>query len=363
MKKNKLKKLTIFTLTAALSMSCPGCGKKKEETTTEQAAITTEAVATMGDAANIEVGPTKEGYVINEFTGEWIDESLENQRPLCIMINNIVDAMPQSGISQADVTFEMLVEGGITRYMCVFKDYSNLTKLGPVRSARHYYVQMANMLDGIYAHVGWYTFAEDQIKASGTNNLNGLYDTTTYYRDESRVAPHNCYTNSEKLKEGIAQAGYRTTYNDDRKQTQNMFAFHTEDTAIGNGQTANKVTTAYNNSSTRWYEYNADEKLYYRFQYGDKQIDDQTNEQLRYKNLIVMFVEYTDIGDGLQSINWDKSGTGYYISDGEYEQITWRPDSGTIKYYTADGNQLKMNPGKTFITVFDETKQDQIIFE
>ena len=364
MKKNKLKRLTMLAVTTALTVSClSGCGKKKEETTTEQAAITTEAIATMGDAANIEVGPTKEGYVINEFTGEWIDESLENQRPLCIMINNIVDAMPQSGISQADITFEMLVEGGITRYMCVFKDYSNLEKLGPVRSARHYYVQMANMLDGIYAHVGWSTYAEDQIKKSGTNNLNGLYDTITYYRDESRVAPHNCYTNSEKLKEGIAAAGYRTTYNDNHNKNQNMFAFNTEDTAIGNGQTANKVTTAYNNSSTRWYEYNADEKLYYRFQYGEKQIDDQTNEQLRYKNLIVMFVEYSDIGGGLQNIAWEKTGAGYYVTDGEYETISWRLDDGVIKYYTADGNQLKMNPGKTFITVFDETKTDQITFE
>ena len=123
------------------------------------------------------------------------------------------------------------------------------------------------------------------------------------------------------------------------------------------------MTTVYNDSSTRWYEYNADEKLYYRFQYGTEQIDDQTNEQLRYKNLIVMFVQYTDLGDGLQNIDWDKTGTGYYITDGEYEAISWRKDNGVVKYYTADGKQLKMNPGKTFVTVFDETKQDKIIFE
>ena len=298
--------------------------------------------------------------VINEFSGEWIDESLSNQRPLCIMINNIVDAMPQSGISQADITYEMLVEGGITRYMCVFKDYSNLEKLGPVRSARHYYVQMANMLGGIYAHVGWSVYAESWIKDTGLNNLNGLYDSTTFYRDESRVAPHNCYTNSEKLKEGIAAAGYSTEYLGEKSKA---FAFNVEDTALGSGQTANKVTTAYNDSSTRWYEYNADEKLYYRFQYGTEQIDDQTNEQLRYKNLIVMFVQYTDLGDGLQNIDWDKTGTGYYITDGEYEAISWRKDNGVVKYYTADGKQLKMNPGKTFVTVFGETKQDKIIFE
>lgn len=360
MKKNKLKKITMLALTAALSISClSGCGKKKE--TSEDAAITTENAATMSDASDVEMGPTKEGYVINEFTGEWIDESLAAQRPLCIMINNIVDAMPQSGISQADVTFEMLVEGGITRYMCVFKDYSNISKLGPVRSARHYYVQLANTLDAIYAHVGWSTYAEEEIKAFGTNNLNGLYDSVTYYRDESRVAPHNCYTNSEKLKEGIAAAGYRTEYEGGKHEK--MFAFNTEDTALGNGQTASKVTTAYNDSSTRWYEYNSDDKLYYRYQYGDKQIDDQTNEQLAYKNLIVMFVQYTDIGDGLQSIDWGKTGTGYYVSDGEYEAVSWRISDGVVKYYTADGKQLKMNPGKTFVTVFDETKQDKIIFE
>ena len=82
MKKNKLKKLSIFALTTALTVSClAGCGKKKEEDT-EQATITTEAAATMSDA-DIEFAPTKEGYVINEFSGEWIDESLSNQRPHC----------------------------------------------------------------------------------------------------------------------------------------------------------------------------------------------------------------------------------------------------------------------------------------
>lgn len=359
MKKNKIKKLSMFALTAALTVSClAGCGKKK--TTDEQSAITTEAAATMSDAENIEFGPTKEGCVISELSGEWIDESLENQRPLCIMINNIVDAMPQSGISQADITYEMLVEGGITRYMCVFKDYSNIPKLGPVRSARHYYVQVANMLDGIYAHVGYSVFAGEELENTGTNNLDGMTDGVTYYRDNSRVAPHNCYTNSEKLAEGIANKGYRTEYEGSHKK---MFAFNYEDTPIGNGQAANKVTTAYNDSSTRWYEYNADEKMYYRYQYGVEQIDDQTNEQLRYKNLIVMFVQYTDLVEGLQDIDWDKTGTGYYISDGEYEAITWRKDDGVLKYYTADGKQLKMNPGNTFITVFDETKQDKIIFE
>ena len=360
MKKNNIKKLGLLALSAALSISCiTGCGKKEEATTTEQAVVTTETLASMTNAEGMQL-VQKEGYVINEFSGEWIDESLENQRPVCIMINNIIDAMPQSGISQADVTFEMLVEGGITRYMCVFKDYSNIPKLGPVRSARHYYVQVNNMLDGIYTHVGYSVFAGEELANTGTNNLDGMTDGVTFYRDNTRHAPHNCYTDSEKLAQGIANAGYRTQYDGPREK---MFMFNYEDTPIGNGQVANKVTTAYNDSSTRWYEYNADEKLYYRYQYGVEQIDDQTNEQLRYKNLIIMFVEYNDLIEGLQDINWDKTGTGFYVCDGEYVAINWRKDNGVLKFYTLDGSQLKMNPGKTFVTVFDEDKQSQVTFE
>ena len=359
MKKNKLKKLSIFALTTALTVSClAGCGKKKEEDT-EQATITTEAAATMSDA-DIEFAPTKEGYVINEFSGEWIDESLSNQRPLCIMINNIVDAMPQSGISQADITYEMLVEGGITRYMCVFKDYSNLEKLGPVRSARHYYVQMANMLGGIYAHVGWSVYAESWIMDTGLNNLNGLYDSTTFYRDESRVAPHNCYTNSEKLKEGIAAAGYSTEYLGEKSKA---FAFNVEDTALGSGQTANKVTTAYNDSSTRWYEYNADEKLYYRFQYGNKQIDQLTGEQIAYKNIILQYSSWRKYDEhGYLNIDVDEPNVGKYIVNGKAIDITWKKHTpwGATFYYDTNGNQITMDTGKTWVCIIQDTYADRV---
>lgn len=359
MKKNKTALLlTGIMLTAALAS---GCGKKEEEVTTTETVVNVEPVSTMTDSESIDLRH-KEGYVISELTGEWIDESLEKQRPLCIMINNIGDAMPQSGISQADITYEMLVEGGITRFLCVFKDYSNLEKLGPVRSARHYYVQMADMHDGYYAHVGWSSYAEEAINNLGVDNLNGLTNLSTimYYRDESRYAPHNVYTNTEMTMAGIAEDGYRTEHDDSYEE---MFAFNYEDTAIGNGQAANKVSTYFNSYSDSWFEYNSEDKRYYRYQYGDKQIDDQTGEQLSYKNVIVMFVQYTDIWEGLLEIDWNKGGTGYYATDGEYKAITWRNENGVVKYFDENGNQLKMNPGNTFVTVFDETAAEQVTFE
>lgn len=358
MKKSKTALLlTGVMITAALAS---GCGKKKETDTTEMS-VNVEPSATMTDSSGIEVRH-KDGYVISDLTGEWIDESLENQRPLCIMINNIGDAMPQSGISQADITYEMLVEGGITRYLCVFQDYSNLTKLGPVRSARHYYVQMADMHDGYYAHVGWSSYAEEAINNLGVDNLNGLTNLSTimYYRDETRYAPHNVYTDTDKIKEGISVDGYRTEHDG---SCEKMFAFNNDDTPIGNKMTANKIVTAFNDYSDPWFEYNSTDKRYYRFQYGEKQIDDQTNEQLSYKNVIVMFVQYTDIWDGLLEIDWNKGGTGFYATDGEYKPITWKQDKGVVKYYDENGEQLKMNPGNSFITVFDETIPNKVTFE
>lgn len=360
MKKSKIALVLAGTMVFASLLGGCGKDKKKTEATTTEATVSLEPVATMGDAEDIEI-VSREGMVINEYSGEWIDESLENQRPLCIMINNISDAMPQSGISQADITYEILVEGGITRFMCVFKDYSNIPKLGPVRSARHYYVQLSCMMQGIYAHVGWSVYANEMIVNYGVNNINGLYDGTAYYRDESRVAPHNCYTDSEKLAETLANNyGYCLTYVGERTD---MFAFNYEDTAIGNGQTANKVTTAFSSDRQPWFEYNSEDGLYYRFQYGEEQIDDQTGEQLKYKNVVVMFVSYSDLGEGLKDVDFTSGGNGYYFTDGEYKAITWANEDSVVKYFDENGEQLKMNPGKTFITVFDNTIPDQIIIE
>lgn len=357
MKKNKKSLLITGLIITALLAS--GCGKKNDNS--KEPTINVEPVSTMNDAEDLSVRH-KDGSVISDLTGDWIDESLENKRPLCIMINNIIDSMPQSGISQADITYEMLVEGGITRFLCVFQDYTDLTKLGPVRSARHYYVQMADMHDGYYAHVGWSSYAEEAINNLGVDNLNGLTNLSTimYYRDETRYAPHNVYTDTDKIIEGISVDGYRTDHNESYEK---MFAFNYDDTPIGNNMVANKITTAYSSDYKPWFEYNSKDNLYYRFQYGEDQIDDQTGKQLSYKNVIVMFVQYTDIWEGLLEIDWNKDGTGFYATDGEYMPITWRQDKGVVKYYSEDGEQLKMNPGQTFVTVFDETITNQIIFE
>lgn len=362
--KKKLTKYAIISL--ALSMTLlTGCGKDKKkastEVTTTETVINIETADSMSDPSNINLHK-KEGFVINELTGEWIDEKLEKQRPLCIMINNIIDAMPQSGISQADITYEMIVEGSITRYMCVFKDYDNIEKLGPVRSSRHYYVEKSNMLGGLYAHYGWTSFAEEKINQLGVDNMNGIEGVggVTYYRDNSRYAPHNVYTNGEMLNAGIEYMGYTKDY---KEGFQKSFAFNYEDTDLTGGIAAGNVTVPFNSYYTPWFEYDSTSKLYKRFQYGEAQIDQETGEQLVYKNILAIYAPYSPIHDVLLQIDWTRGGNGYYITNGMAVPITWKNENGVVKYYDQSGSQLKMNPGKTFVEVLDSNGSGDLVFE
>jgi hypothetical protein len=251
--------------------------------------------------------------------------------------------------------------------MCVFKDYANgIDKLGPVRSSRHYYAQTAEMLEGIYAHFGWSIYAQEYIEARPDyQNLNGLtLEGTVFYRDSARSAPHNVYTDSARLVSGIEDAGYDTKHSN--TYTYDQFKFNVSDTPLNSGNTANKVTTNYISSNTSWFEYNEEDSRYYRFEFDQEHIDAETNEQLSFKNLLIMFVDYEVVDDeGRRNILWDSdgsTGSGYYVSDGEYVPITWTKYSNGIIYKNEDGSILRMNPGNTYISVLDNTSS-QATFE
>ena len=366
MKKNK--KFTAVLVGAMVaSMLITGWGKKKDSkkaATTAEAAIDIKPIATMeGSAEDITV-ISRDGYIISDLTGEWIEEKYANQKPFCIMINNISDAMPQSGLSQAAVTYEILVEGGITRFLCVFDQYDNIEKLGPIRSARVPYVELAKMYDGLFAHYGWSPTAQEMIEGDPSiNSLNGIYlGDIMYYRSDDKPAPHNVFTNSELIASGISNKGYNTQHSDNYEK---MFSFNTKDKPLENGMPANKVSTAFSSDRVPYFEYNAEDGRYYRYQYGGPQIDAVTNEQLSYKNVIVMMVEYTSDSDGYyRFVSWNNCNlNAYYFTDGQYVLAKWKMENGVPKFYNEDGSELKLNPGNTFITVFDYTIPASVVIE
>ena len=150
-------------------------------------------------------------------TGKQVSTEIGSKRPVAIMFNNIIDAIPQAGIANADVVYEAPVEGGITRLMGIMEDYEDASRIGSVRSCRNYYVYYATEFDAIYSHFGQAVYALDLLERPEVDNLSGLsdYGSTVYYRSDDRVAPHNVYTTAERLEQGIEMCGYDRYYPED----------------------------------------------------------------------------------------------------------------------------------------------------
>lgn len=359
-------------LLAAITLFGAGCKKKiHSEENVEQKP--TDTVVTQPPIEEEPTPAPQEEHVGQEkskLTGEWIDEELVNQRPYAIMFNNIVTANPQSGISQADILYEALVEGGITRLMGIYGDLLDeegnlLTRIGSCRSARHYYVSFADEYDAIYVHYGETKYATKKIKTLGIDTISGLtgIGNIVFYRDTNIKAPNNAFASGQGILDGTKQKGYRTEY---KEGYQGQFQFYDQDTTPEEGTKATKVTLKYSNF-TPYFTYNEESKMYERFQFGGKHIDANTKEQLTFKNIIVQFVhEYNIDKNGYQTMDIeDNTGKGYYITNGAMIPITWKKNESKkqMKYYTESGEQLTINAGKTFVSVFPDARPQDVVVE
>ena len=200
-------KLISFTLALIFILGAfSGCGKKEEPETT--APPTT---------APVTAAPTTSPYLtdnINPLTGEAnYSKEILNNRPVMVSVENHKDARPQWGIASADIVWEMVVEGGITRMLLMYSDASRLPdKIGPTRSARHYFVELAEGFDAIFVHFGGSPKAYSAIKQQGTDDIDGMYDGNTFSRDSSRSvsSEHRAYTTKDKVVAAIESKKFRT---------------------------------------------------------------------------------------------------------------------------------------------------------
>ncbi len=357
----KIKKATIC-LMLGLTMISTGCGKKKDK---KKDADTTEATTTAVSEETSTTATSEEktteattasdkhpGLVQSDLTGEWVKPEIAKKRPVAVMINNIEISWPQSGVSKADVIYEMTAEGGITRLLCLFSDYSGLEKIGSVRSARQYFVMKAFEHDAILAHVGGSTYGLDAIKTYGVDDIEGLYE-GVYYRTSDREAPHNCYISADGIDESISNHQYRRDHEDSYKS---VFKFNEEDTDLATGESCTFLDVNYNSFTEPTYEYDEKNKVYARSEYGMEHVDDQTNIRLTFKNILVLFTNVSIMPDGKYSdVGLNGSGNGYYVTNGKIIPITWKRDSDydVTEFYTEDGKALLLNPGKTFVQYFD----------
>ena len=293
---------------------------------------------------------------VNKLTGMETTEELADIRPVAIMINNIKQALPQQGISQADIMYEVLAEGGITRLLCLFTDYATLPETGSVRSSRDYYIDLADAHDAIYVHCGTSPQATAVLKERNTNNMDGIYFSTPFYRNPDRQKnmgqEHSMMTTGERLVKGIEQKGYRT-----ESDAAQPFKFNSVDTALNSGNTANKMSLRFSYYQKVELEYDSTSGTYLKYQYGEPHMDSNNDTQLTFENAVVLYCEQGAVkGDsaGRLYVNFYGDGEGQYMSNGEYKNIKWHKDSRTSTYtlYEEDGvTELLLNPGKTYVAI------------
>ena len=273
--------------------------------------------------------------------------------------------MPLVGLGRADIIYECMVEGGITRLMMVLSDYDEAPVFGGVRSSREYFIDLSRSHDTIYVHAGgneqdYWEFA----KRPAIERIDGVNMSfpKTFYRDAQRrktmALEHTLMTSGEGIIAGIEQAKYKKRLDADFKGPFNFYEIFTD--IGGKDNTANYVLVPYSAGFKVEFIYNQDDSLYYRKQYGAAQIDGETGEQLRFENVIIIFAEYSpqretaiQKREGHFKCELTGTGFGFYVSGGKYKIIRWSKETreSQMFLYNMDKSDLFINPGKSFICV------------
>ena len=278
-------------------------------------------------------------------------------RPYAVMINNINVARPlQSGLQDAYIIYEIIVEGGITRYMALFLD-QDTERIGSIRSARHYFLDYALENDAIYVHHGQSPQAQSDFSRLDVDRI-VVDNSKTGWRDNTLnvATEHRLFTSIEKLNSGLGNV--RTERDNDLLL--NYSIDELDLSSYVGAIPANNVTIKYSGYITNTYEYDSESGVYKRFVNGEEHTDYVTKEQYTFKNIITYQVDNYTLNDGenkgRQDIENIGEGTGYYISGGYAVPITWEKSSraSQTKYYLENGEELVVNDGNTFIQIQPE---------
>lgn len=278
-------------------------------------------------------------------------------RPFAVMINNIGAARPyHTGLQDAYLVYEIVVEGGITRYLALFKDQDNEV-IGSVRSARHYYLDYVLENDAYYVHWGWSPQAQSDISTLDIDNLNGLsYGSPYFFRQKisGLSSEHTGYTNLVELAKLADKKGYRNTTNKDLLL--NYSAESIDLSQLEDVFDATEIDLKYSSSTTTNYVYDTENKVYKQYVNDKAHTDYETKEQYTVKNIIVYKIGNTTIANddkGRQDLDNIGSGEGYFITEGKAIPITWEKDSRSAQtiYKNSEGKEITVNDGNTWIHI------------
>lgn len=287
-------------------------------------------------SGNIENGQDDNSGKIDPLTGQKAQKMVPL---LAVMVDNLGVARPQTGLGEAGVVYEMEAEAKITRFMALFAGDPPST-VGPVRSARSYYLQICKEWDALYAHVGGSDDATANIKGWGIRDLDEFRNGGEYSRDKSRKAPHNVYLNIDKATTG---------------EKQNLQAHWRFGDAPQGDADFSKISFSYGSGNNVSYEFSAREKRYLRYINGSPHSDRKSGKQIAVTNVVIQYASHQYRADGTACIDIQVIGSGkaeYFLAGKHYEG-TWKKESmkSPTYFFDGEGQKITFPRGNTWIQV------------
>lgn len=361
----------LLTIILAFAAALTACGKDtSREGPTLQSALTGYIELPRLKASESisipepEVAP--EGMCRSDLTNEWIDESLKDQRPIAAMIDNEIIALPHYGVSRADIVYEMMnstMNGRITRFMVMVKDWDSIEQLGNIRSARTTNVILAAEWNAVLCHDGGPFYIDPYLKEKCSNHFVGSF--TRIPNGKSREFTD--YIAAGDIRGRFESNKMSTTYNEYYEGTHFRFAPEETPVALADSDMAAESIALPFPHNQSCLEYKPEDQLYYYSEYGESHLDPgNNNAQLCFKNLILQKCSFTLLDEnGYMSYDCIGSGDGYFITNGKAVPVTWKKDAmaSPTHFYDAQGNDITLNTGKTYIALVPADRWDELVVE
>ncbi len=318
--------------------------------------------------------PTPKIYYQDPLTGlEQASDYPYGQRPVAVMVNNIMSgdsyqsAWPQSGLSDADIIFEMETEGGITRYMAVYRDYNKMPVVGPIRSARDQFVQMMIPMGCLYVHDGASTYAKAMLEryVYSTRDLipaTGIaFRDLTLYNQGKKAKEHTEYTSGELIAEAAASDEIDNMYTDPALVFD--WVKYDEPARELNGIDVSDIYWHFSRSYAAEVKYDRRTNKYTKehinlaSKFSRTMVDaNKENAPVEFDNVFVLWTTIERYPDGvLSNVSLSYGGVGYYFNGGKMEKVRWMKGDPhePLRIVTLDGTEtpVEINPGKSYVAV------------